>query len=370
MAAVAVATGGAVVAGSTPAQAAAPVRGGGFVWASPAVVLGTYTPLAAYNTNSTAPVGSAVNTVTRSVEGGEPIYTVRMPGLGLEAGTVQVTAYGNDSVACQVAYWLPLGNDQAVRVRCHDNAGTAVNSRFTMAYTSVTASENGRIGYVWADSPAAPAYTPNLAFQANSTGAINTITRSGVGVYRVYMPGLGAAGGHVQVTPYGLTPARCVVWFWLNNAGTEEINVKCFTMAGAPTDSRFTVTFVDGTNILGLGNCCDPAGYATAYAWANDATLPGPYQPSPSYEFSHMQPFAVPGARRIGVGHYAISWQPWISHNHGNVQVTAYGASAINCKVDYWNNPDGIRVRCFTATGAPADSRYTVAFTGPNQVIL
>jgi hypothetical protein len=78
---------------------AAPITGAGYVWANDSTAA-FYTPTASYNFNSTDPFDT-VNTVSRTEDGIGPLYTVRFPGLGLVGGTVQVTAYGSGSVACQ-----------------------------------------------------------------------------------------------------------------------------------------------------------------------------------------------------------------------------------------------------------------------------
>jgi hypothetical protein len=46
-----------------------------------------------------------------------------------------------------------------------------------------------------------------------------------------------------------------------------------------------------------------------------------------------------------------------------NAQVTAVDADANYCNVQSWSDVDGsqVRVRCFTATGLPANSGFTLA---------
>jgi hypothetical protein len=46
------------------------------------------------------------------------------------------------------------------------------------------------------------------------------------------------------------------------------------------------------------------------------------------------------------------------------VEVTAYGWGPEYCSIAWWNS-GGIQVRCFAPGGAPADSYFDVAFTGP-----
>lgn len=367
----------AVAAGLTsvavaPAHAAGSV-GAGYVWAdNPTSAF--YTPNAGYNFNSTDP-NDAVNTISRTEDATGPLYTVRFPDLGLTGGTVRVTAYGSGSVACQVQSWAPLGDDQLVLVRCFNNAGTAVNSRFTVAYTNVESPADGELAYVWANNATATLhtpYTPNLTYQASSGGANITITRSATGVYSVHMPGIGnPATTHVQVTPYGSTPARCVTPGWgYNMAGNaQDATVRCYSMNGAAMDSRFTLTLAAETNILGLENCCDPDGHSSAYALVFTPEVNGGFDIWEPKEFT-SNPFAVGVGNRFGVGRYSVSWYPHISHGPGNVQVTAYSGQAANCKVVSWSNAGGINVNCYDTDGNAADAWFTLAFTGPYQVIV
>ena len=367
-----VATIGPAAVVATPALAAG-TTGAGYVWANDPTAA-FYTPSAGYNFNSTDP-SDAVNTISRTEDATGPLYTIRFPDLGLVGGTVRVTAYGSGSAACQVQGWAPLGDDQLVWVRCFNNAGTAINSRFTVAYTNVESPPDGELAFVWSNNATTTLhtpYTPNLTYQANSAGGNITITRSSTGVYIVHMPGIGnPATTHVQVTPYGSTPARCVTSGWgYNLAGNaQDANVRCFSMDGDPMDSRFTLTLAAETNILGLANCCDPDGYSSAYALVYTPEVNGEFEIWEPSEFT-SNPFATGVGNRLGVGRYTVNWNPHISHGPGNVQVTAYSGEAVNCKVVIWNNASGINVNCFDADGDAADSSFTLAFTGAFQVIV
>jgi hypothetical protein len=98
-------------------------------------------------------------------------------------------------------------------------------------------------GYAWAHDPSASSYTPSRAYQFNSGGAVNTISRSGVGAYTVSFPDLGGPGGTVLVTAYGDGAEICKVanWTWAGTA--EQVNVRCFSRDGAPADTRYVLSF-------------------------------------------------------------------------------------------------------------------------------
>src|SRR5262249_8017605 len=99
-------------------------------------------------------------------------------------------------------------------------------------------------GYVWANSRAAASYTPSTSYQRNSTGALNTITRSGVGAYQVTFAGLGIYyGGTVDVTAYGPGSETCKVQNWSPLLADMNVNVRCFDAAGNPVGAMFTASF-------------------------------------------------------------------------------------------------------------------------------
>jgi hypothetical protein len=343
-----------VVATAGPAAAApsAPF-GSAFVWANNPTAA-SYVPSATYQWNSTSPT-VAVNRITRT---GVGAYTVYLPGLGVASGTVLVTAYGSSKDYCKVASWGPSGTRQAINVRCYNRLGTKVNTTFTLSYSNRSL---GNRAYVWANRPTTASYTPSAPYQANSTGATNRITRSGKGNYRVILPNLGAGAGHVQVTAYGSGTQRCKTSDWGPSGTNQSIGVRCFTVAGAAADTTFTLTYVRNGNVLGqpVGN--GTTGNPTAYAWANLPTTRS-YTPSNAYRFGAAKATIT----RVGTGDYKFKTP--LNLANGNVQVTAYGSGSQHCKVAYWNNVDGIRVKCFTAKGNPVNTQFDVAFTGRSTI--
>lgn len=347
---------------TAPAEAAA-VRGAGFVWAN-RPTSSFYTPISTYQYNSSDRLSNTLNTISRSGVGS---YTVNFPNLGVTGGTVHVTAYGTSSHRCKVRSWGPGDTTtQRVNVRCATISGTPVDTMFTASYTNIKSVEAGRkLGYVLANNPTASSYTPITTHQSNSTGALNTITRSAIGTYTVRMPGLGIAAGHVQVTAFGDTTDFCKVTGWGPSGSTQTIGVKCFTATGSPRDSLFTLTYVDRINILGLHVCCQPDGHHSAYAWAHNPTATS-YTPFSSYQFASSNTTGT--VTRSGVGAYNVKWE-FMNLNNGNVQVTAYNTTSASCKVAAWNSSSGVQVRCFTASGVPIDTLFDVAFTGPDVVL-
>ena len=88
-------------------------------------------------------------------------------------------------------------------------------------------------GYVWANDPTAGSYTPSAAYQRNSTGALNTITRTGVGSYTVNFENLGIYyGGTVNVTAYGIGSETCKVLYWDPVLADQLAHIRCLHGGG------------------------------------------------------------------------------------------------------------------------------------------
>ncbi|MFJ7154130.1 hypothetical protein ACIQUQ_04255 [Streptomyces sp. NPDC101118] len=336
--------GGTAAVTATPAHAVGSL-GRAYVWAnSPSHALNTpYAPSAAYSRNSTGAANSVVRT-------GTGLYTVRLANLGRTGGTVHVTAYGATSNTCAVRDWNPVGNRLDVRVSCFTRTGLRVNTPFTASFVNTSGLGGSRFGYVWANNPTSAAYTPSTAYQFNSSGALNAITRSGTGRYTVRLRSIGAAAGHVQVTAYGDTSARCKVGNWFVSGADQLVNVRCHDRLGNLRDQRFTLTYARATGI----QRATPA----AYAWAN---LPGSAAYNPSAAYSYNSSGVVNRIRRVSQGIYRF-YPPNQQLSNGNVQVTAYGGDSKYCKVERWNPTDGVQVRCYTVSGSLTDTYYDVSF--------
>jgi hypothetical protein len=101
-------------------------------------------------------------------------------------------------------------------------------------------------GYVLTDQPAALSYIPPAPFQENTTGGTNTITRLGIGNYKVTLPGLKAFDSVAVATAYGDNSGYCTVESWgaIDSRNPTTANVRCFDKTGAPADSRFTLLYL------------------------------------------------------------------------------------------------------------------------------
>lgn len=232
---------------------------------------------------------------------------------------------------------------------CGANPGAATGSRVDAALPWIRANVPAAYGFVWAHSPSAASYTPTASYSHNSTGGVNTITRSGVGSYTVFMPGLGQPNGNVQVTAYGDTANRCKVTSWVPLFATQRIYIQCLTPGGALADSMFVAQYFR----TGAG-----ATQQQAYLWA-DSPFAASYTPSRFYSWNSRG--GTNTVTRTGVGSYTANL-PGFTLVGGNVAVTAYGNTSNSCKVLNWG-VSTVNVRCFTTGGAPVDTMWTLRYT-------
>ena len=212
-------------------------------------------------------------------------------------------------------------------------------------------------GYVWGWLPASPSYVAATGYEYNSTGGAVEITRSGVGRYQVRFVGMAGAGGVAHVSAYGANTV-CVVSSWGPSAGDQLVNLRCFSAAGAPADSRFIAHMTNRTD-----------GDARGYLWSSDPTPPaGGYAPPAQWSFDSTGEQIM--VHPTGTGNYAVELAAfgqdaagaWTS---GALRVTPYGTTAVHCQfVDpaLFVDPDVLRVHCYDMTGSAVNSRFALSY--------
>jgi len=339
--------------GPAASAGAAGQRGSAFVWNyDPSPPIATwYTPTGEYQYNSTSP-GEPDNRIMRTDTG---IYVVDIPGL-VGFGATHATAYGWDAAYCNAGDTV-ASTFSRVEVRCFAANGTRVDHAFTLSFTNVDEPWPGQqMAYMEVESNG----TVWASRDYNSAGYPTTVTRQGSG-YLVRLPGLGSSFGHVQVTAAD-DGNRCKVVGWYPSGFDELILVQCWNKGwfGAPEDAPFILTYVNQQNILGLPAGVPPDGHESAYAWADQPSA-DVYTPHAYYQYSSSgdEPTAAHG---YGTGTYMMTFNG-VDMFNGNVQVTAYGSGQEFCAVNYWLGSD-VQVQCYNWDGTPADTYYTVAFTG------
>jgi hypothetical protein len=136
---------------------------------------------------------------------------------------------------------------QRVEVRCFNAAGSPIDNRFALTFTSSRAA--GNIGAcLLSNNPTAPSYAPTVRY--NSTGGTNTVARGGVGRYTAALSGLGARAGTVQVTATSSGSERCKAVAWAPSGTYQTVQVLCTTAAGTRVDATFALTYARNTDTV------------------------------------------------------------------------------------------------------------------------
>jgi hypothetical protein len=236
----------------------------------------SYTPSPSFMWNGTR--GAA--TITRL---GTGYYRVTLPGLGqsptFEYGNVQVSPFiGISSPVtarrAKVENWVPsgpAGDDLDVFVLTFNGAGAPVDSMFVLSYHQTAApiaGDQGSGAHVLANNATAATYTPDGLY-TDSNGAAGpsnaeTITRVGTGVYDVLLPNVVSLNStHAQVTAYGSGSEYATIDAWaVNGNGTTLVRVRTFNAAGAPVDTRFSLSYLtnrparNAATIASVGSGC------------------------------------------------------------------------------------------------------------------
>jgi hypothetical protein len=316
----------------------APHWADGYVWANQPTSP-SYTPSTFYSFNRSG--GSILITKPAGTTGQ---YTVRFNGLSPLLGaksTVKVTGYFPNNAYCEPT--TPRLASNVVRIRCF----RGINGAPVDAYYTVLVMRNYvELAFAHANLPTGNNYAPPGNSSWNPAGPIR-VFRTGIGVYQVRFTGLGrralSNGGHVQVVAVGTTNYHCKVVSWFGNPDLV-VNVRCRTRGGAPVNWRFNVLFLLPNNHLG-------------YAWANQPSTPS-YTPSTFYSWN-SEGGSVQITRR-GTGLYTVTFNGLSADllDGGDVQVTAYGSTNAQCKVESWGS-QSVNVRCFDQSEL-VDSFYDV----------
>jgi hypothetical protein len=253
---------------------------------------------------------------------------------------------------------------------------TLVVGLFTVLTRPASADAEGHgHGYVWANDASAAIGVPYVAattYQSNSTGALNTVTRTGTGTYAVRFPNLGPSGT-VLVTAYtgfGSTATnRCKVLGWGADGTDTVVSAQCFTAGGVPVDSMFTMTYTFPAPGMPRGG----------YVWNDQSHAPLGRWVTPSRTYQASSTERTITVRRLATGRYEVRMP---GHGHplkqdlGQMLVVAYGsvghpAAWCDMQGDVSTPSDGLyRVSCWTPAAAPVNTQFVMTYVKNGNILF
>ena len=314
----------------------------------------SYTPAAKDRGNASGGT-TTVERLSKGVHNVTFVGLVRDTGYDGSQGIAFVTPLSSKPRVCRIVEWG--GAPVAVLTWCTKPNGDLVDTPFVVNFLAMpnpdTVPDLGSIAYAWADDQLSGAYTPALAYNYNTTSALNTVLKIDTGGWDVEFSGLGIDQGHVQVSAHGDLAACRVVEFG-NDAGDLQARVRCTEPTGGNVDTEFTAIWFRGMGLKGPDN--DDAAYLLA-----DQPSAGSYTPDADYRFSSAGQASQ--VTRQGVGRYQATL-PGMPLG-GSAQVTAFGNNQRWCvasNIRKTGLPQRVGVRCFGSDGDPVDTRFTLAY--------
>jgi hypothetical protein len=164
------------------------------------------------------------------------------------AGNVQVTPVGTVPARCAVFQWYQHSQGVDAQIRC-DRAATTGPPQWTLTYThdrSIVGGTSGFFGYLQANDPTSPDYTPAPPRNRAPDGYSHTVTRSDPGRYQVQVYGPLKAPVSLQVSANGHTDNFCTLTGWTVTPNVQpagRVDLACHDRNGAPADSLYSLNY-------------------------------------------------------------------------------------------------------------------------------
>lgn len=206
------------------------------------------------------------------------------------------------------------------------------------------------------DATPPPGYAPDPSRQWGSwpspASNLATVDQTGLGSYTVHFPQIAGKNGVAHATAVSPFGDSCQVSGWAVNGSGEDVGVSCFSPAGAPDNSQFTVLWTTSSGNLPVG----ATGYGYVFSDISGSLLS-------TYNSSG-------GANAVskgGVGQWKV-WLPNLGDAKpvGDLQVTAVGVRQdAHCKPVGWApgaTGQTVSVACTDANGKPYDTRWTLSY--------
>jgi hypothetical protein len=262
-----------------------------------------------------------------------------------------------DAPSATIANWLT--NNATTGVIQENLPGTP--NRLLFIGPGLAPTADGVYGYVYASSRSDPDYLPSTTYQRNTTGALNRVTRSAVGSYRVHFPGLAGTGGFAQAAMANELGMGCQISSE-GSSGTEQfVDVRCFGTDGLPADGNFVAHY--SRPAAGLSGAF---GHVRATVRA-----PGPGGPVFAAGTSFNSMGLTNTVTRLSAGSYRVEF-PGLGVPGGTVEVNAVGPDPRVCTAPDWfptGTTEEVLVSCRDVSGAPADSLFGVTFSNTRSIL-
>jgi len=291
-------------------------------------------------------------------------YDVRLGKLGVDGGTVEVTAISDEPRICGAEGWGIAGNgtDLVAQVACADGSGAARDSGFVLNFRQAQPG-TGDLAYLRYDDQPGKLSIPEPNYSFNSAGSAVSVERRGTGEYAVYLQDMQRSlerkmPGVAKVTSLGPVPRACnpgAGSAWTSPRSHKSflvLKVRCTDAAGVATDTRFTVTYVV--------RLASRPGERTAGAQLRaDQAHARRYTPTSRYQYNSTGSSMT--IERAGPGRYAVELTGFDGED-GMAQVSAFDGDA-SCAVAHsagrLHDTTTVGVRCWQ-NGRPADAEFVL----------
>jgi hypothetical protein len=323
----------ALVLGAIVSSAPSAEAGGGWAWANKASSSSRYKAPSAYSFNS----GGGSIWIDRE---GTGLYRVTFDGLVPPSdigGNAQVVAYGSGRGYCNVRMWT--GNE--VFVGCYSATGQLANSTFVVALTHVPSGSSiaGDAGYLWSAS-ASGGDVPSF-WSWSAAGEANTVQRSDVGYYFVFLEGISSFGAVVTAYDPNQEGLYCTGAAFPDTIreGRTRAAVTCFDKQGDPTDARFSLTVGQVYTFESNGHA-----YGQARFVEPPTEFPSPWIPHSFSKVSlEFAPFPDEVLVRLTSGVELTARVPILPPSDKSIAfVTAYPSiNGMRCKIRSWFAVEG-----------------------------
>lgn len=275
------------------------------------------------------------------------------------SGNLQVTPVSAEPLHCAAVQTESAA--LLARILCLSPSGTPVDAPFSLRVVApMLGNASGIHSFTSTDSAhfgAGTSANPNRSF---NDGSLISLKKTGTGIYTVIFQDLGIeinGPGSAMVTAIAPAGAWCKLGGWARNGADVTVHIGCHSANGKAADARFSVSV--------LGPLKMRTNYELAYAV-------GPEGPGdPEYTGPNRVVYNSTGAdiayAKAGTGRYAVTFGGMgaaYRERPGAIQVVEVGFGSNNtCQAASWTgDPDlTVEVRCFSPTGAPADSRFSIS---------